>query len=230
MTNWLERAKRELEKTPAQATAITADTNPTAVMAVCDGVETGPSDPSIGTNGSCPDARAEKFCADRAPGLAPECSAPIRPTEQIAKETLAEEWGGIADDTLPESIRESLAAEMTAQDEIRIRGWLADIGETDPLIIAHVLERSRLEFDVRKYFLRHAWKLTPDDSLLDDRRRCSDCLNLTPRGRCLAARRKEVLANRTYKPVADLLRRCEGYAPKASDIDPRRGSERWPWL
>ena len=119
---------------------------------------------------------------------------------------------------------------MTVAEESQIRAWLVHIEETDPAIIAHVLERARRDLEVRKYLTGQAKEMAQRVTVLDDRRRCTDCLNLTPHGHCLAARRGEVLASRTYKPVADMLRRCEGYAPKASDIDQRPASERWPWL
>jgi len=62
----------------------------------------------------------------------------------------------------------------------------------------------------------------------DDRRHCA--VNLTPGGRCLAARRGEIAASRNYQPLDDIPRRCEGYAPKAGDPDQRPGRERWPGL
>ena len=64
----------------------------------------------------------------------------------------------------------------------------------------------------------------------DDRRRCDQCANLTERGLCLAARRGDIVASREYRPVPALPRRCEGYAPKATDTDQRLGRERWPGL
>ena len=63
----------------------------------------------------------------------------------------------------------------------------------------------------------------------DDRRHCSECGNLSA-GRCLAAWRGEIVAARQYRPIDDLPRRCEGYAPKANDPDQRTGKQRWPGL
>ena len=68
---------------------------------------------------------------------------------------------------------------------------------------------------------------TPD---VDDRQHCADCANLSHAGRCLAAWRGEILAGNHYKPIDDLPRRCNGYAPKANDPDQRTGAERWPGL
>jgi hypothetical protein len=64
----------------------------------------------------------------------------------------------------------------------------------------------------------------------DDRRRCTDCTNLTTLGNCLAAWRGDLAADRDYKPMADILRRCEGYIPKVHDPDQRPGRERWRGL
>ena len=64
----------------------------------------------------------------------------------------------------------------------------------------------------------------------DDRRTCEQCGNLTGRGLCLAARRGEIVASRSYEPIRDLPRRCEGYTPGADDADRRPGPERWPGL
>lgn len=51
----------------------------------------------------------------------------------------------------------------------------------------------------------------------DDRRRCTECANFAQGGRCLAAWRGQLERTaRQYRPVPDLLRRCEGYAPTAS--------------
>jgi hypothetical protein len=64
----------------------------------------------------------------------------------------------------------------------------------------------------------------------DDRRACTQCANLTGRGLCLAARRGEIVASRSYEPIRDLPRRCEGYMPGGDDTDRRPGQERWPGL
>ena len=64
----------------------------------------------------------------------------------------------------------------------------------------------------------------------DDRRTCSQCVNLTGRGRCLSAWRGELVANRDYYPIRDLPRRCEGYTPGQDEPDRRPGNERWPGL
>lgn len=119
---------------------------------------------------------------------------------------------------------------MTADQESAIRSWLAQIEETDEAIIAHVLNRCQQNPDARDYFFQPASEVPRPDPFPDDRRRCDQCLNLTGRGLCLAARRGEIVANRDYEPVRDQPRRCEGYLPGAGDLDRRPGRERWPEL
>lgn len=71
----------------------------------------------------------------------------------------------------------------------------------------------------------------PSDDLFfaDDRRYCAECGNLSG-GRCLAAWRGEIVASRQYRPIDNLPRRCEGYAPKSNDPGQRTGKQRWPRL
>lgn len=69
---------------------------------------------------------------------------------------------------------------------------------------------------------------TPEYVSTDDRRRCTQCRRLNPLGRCIAA--QEIAATQTYEPIRDILRRCEGYIPRADDPDTRPGRERWPQL
>ena len=64
----------------------------------------------------------------------------------------------------------------------------------------------------------------------DDRRRCGECGNLATNGRCLAAARRDIVANRGYTPARDWLRRCEGFKPLPGDPDQRPGRDRWPGL
>ncbi len=67
----------------------------------------------------------------------------------------------------------------------------------------------------------------------DDRRRCTQCANRRYDGVCkVAAPTKDalVIAGRSYAPHPMLMRRCEGYTPKASDPDQRTGEDRWAGL
>jgi hypothetical protein len=61
----------------------------------------------------------------------------------------------------------------------------------------------------------------------DNRRRCTNCGNLNERGLCLAAHRGEIAASRSYTPIRDLLRRCEGFKPLPDDPDQRTAWDRW---
>lgn len=120
---------------------------------------------------------------------------------------------------------------MTAIEESTIRAWLAHIEETDEAIVARVLNRCQDDAGERDYFIRcAAAEQSSADPFADDRRDCDQCVNLTGRGTCLAARRGEIVAHRDYEPVRNLPRRCEGYIPGADDPDRRPGRERWPKL
>ncbi|WP_333879192.1 hypothetical protein [Methylobacter sp.] len=55
-------------------------------------------------------------------------------------------------------------------------------------------------------------QVSDDEFFKDDRRYCSECSHLSV-GRCLAAWRGEIEAGRQYRPIDDIPRRCEGYAP-----------------
>lgn len=70
------------------------------------------------------------------------------------------------------------------------------------------------------------------ESETDDRRQCTQCLNL--RGRVCGIAKPErgalVVAIVGYRPQTDTLRRCAGYQPNATDNDQRPGRERWPGL
>lgn len=64
----------------------------------------------------------------------------------------------------------------------------------------------------------------------DNRRRCTECGNLSERGICRAAERGEIVASRSYTPIRDILRRCEEFAPLPNDPDQTPGREKWGWL
>ena len=69
--------------------------------------------------------------------------------------------------------------------------------------------------------------LVPDT---DDRRTCAQCLNGCRPGPCLAVRRGELVAARTYDPDRKQLHRCIAYKPMPSERDQRTGRQRWPNL
>jgi hypothetical protein len=123
------------------------------------------------------------------------------------------------------------SAPMTFDEETAIRSWLALIEETDPATISEVIDQCRRDADARDYFNgRAAAELLETDPFPDDRRRCSQCLNL--RGRvCMVAKPGGLVsANLGYRPVADTLQRCAGYLPNATDTNQQSVRERWPGL
>jgi len=141
---------------------------------------------------------------------------------------------------------------LPAGDESLIRAWLAQIGETDPAIIAEVLTHCQHDTTARAYFLGRAMPAKPlssfcpeiavdrnpstlptiEESETDDRRTCQQCQNM--RGRVCGIAKPErgalVVANVGYRPQPDTLHRCAGYLPNATDNDQRTGGERWPGL
>lgn len=64
----------------------------------------------------------------------------------------------------------------------------------------------------------------------DDRRTCSQCLNLQGRTCAIAKPGGLVSANRGYQPATGTLQRCAGYLANAFDRGQRPGRERWPGL
>jgi hypothetical protein len=119
---------------------------------------------------------------------------------------------------------------LSDTEGVRVRTWLAYIGETDPATISEVLDRCETDREARAYFLGRAGEV-PGADAWDDRRTCTQCANLAKSGRCLAAARGELVATaRDYRPPPDRLHRCERYAPGADDPDRRPGRERWPRL
>jgi len=129
-----------------------------------------------------------------------------------------------------QAVYSSPAAPMTSEEESTIRAWLAHIEEIDPVTIAEVLDKCRADLDERKVLVCWGKEALHPFPVDDDRRRCEQCANLTARGLCLAAQRGEINASRIHEPVRDLLQRCIGYMPKATDTDQRTGRERWPGL
>ena len=116
---------------------------------------------------------------------------------------------------------------LSAVEELAIRQWLAQIGETDPLTITEAIERCRREADARETFLRVALAALPAPDSSDDRRLCLQCRNLSG-ARCLAY--KQIGAGSRYEPFLDQKLRCVAYAPDSTDPDQRSGLQRWPGL
>lgn len=123
------------------------------------------------------------------------------------------------------------SAPLTTKEETAIRAWLALIAETDPATIAEVIGQCQRDADARDYFTgRTAAELPTPDPFPDDRRTCSQCLNLRGRVCTIAKPGGLVSANLGYRPVTATLQRCAGYLPNTTDTDQRPGRERWPEL
>jgi hypothetical protein len=149
--------------------------------------------------------------------------------EATHAEILERHPDAVAAEPFTPTIRQS-SAPLTDEEETAIRAWLALIEETDPATIAEVIGQCQRDADARDYFTgRAAAELPKPDTFPDDRRTCDQCANLIAR-RCQAAKRGEIVASRNYEPIRDIPRRCEGYAPGASDPDRRHSRERWPGL
>ena len=106
------------------------------------------------------------------------------------------------------------SAPLAAEEEAAIRAWLAAIGEDDQATIAAVIEECRTDAEARRYFTgRAAAELPKPDPCPDDRRTCTQCLNLRGRICCIAQPGGLVSARRGYEPIRDVLHRCAGYLP-----------------
>ncbi|TXG97382.1 MAG: hypothetical protein E6R09_12840 [Rhodocyclaceae bacterium] len=129
--------------------------------------------------------------------------------------------------------KEEKTAPLLASEESAIRTWLALIDETNPATIAEVMDRCQRDTGARDYFTgRAAAELPKPEPFPDDRRTCSQCLNLRNRV-CSVAKPERgalVVANRGYQPDTAQRLRCAGYSPGADDSDRRSGRERWPML
>ena len=123
------------------------------------------------------------------------------------------------------------SAPLAASEETAIRAWLALIEETDPATIAEVIGRCQRDGDARDYFTERAAAEQPKPAPFpDDRRTCSQCLNLRGRACAIAKPGGLVSANLGYRPATATPHRCAGYLPNTTDHDQRPGRERWPGL
>ncbi len=107
-----------------------------------------------------------------------------------------------------------------------IHSWLDLIGETNQQSIEHVIQSCSTDENLLNYITEQMANQSLNNDLADDRRHCSQCLNLTSTGRC----RGNLAAISPYCPNDKLPRRCEAYRPDSNDLDTRTGSERWPNL
>ena len=136
----------------------------------------------------------------------------------------------IAAEPFTPTIRQA-SAPLVFDEETAIQAWLALIEETDPATIAEVIGQCQRDADARDYFTGRATaELPKPDPFLDDRRTCSQCLNLRGRACAIAKPGGLVSANLGYRPATATPHRCAGYLPNTTDHDQRPGRERWPGL
>jgi len=68
----------------------------------------------------------------------------------------------------------AVANQLLAEEETTIRAWLAHIEETDPEIIAEVIEKCQRNIEARAYFLRRSEE-APKPETYPNPIRCRDC-------------------------------------------------------
>ena len=150
--------------------------------------------------------------------------------EATHAEILASYPDAIAAEPFKPSIRQPSSA-ITGDEEKAIRAWLALIEETDSATVAEVIGQCQRDADARAYFTgRAAAELAKPDPFPDDRITCRQCLNLRGRICTIAKPGGVVSANRGYQPPLEVLQRCSGYLPNATDTNQQPGGERWPSL
>jgi hypothetical protein len=66
--------------------------------------------------------------------------------------------------TVTVAVNPEPSRELTAEEESRIRVWLAHIEELDPDIIADLLAKCRVDSDARRYFLKRAEEIRQNSS------------------------------------------------------------------
>jgi hypothetical protein len=67
-------------------------------------------------------------------------------------------------------------SELSQDEETSIRAWLAYIEETDPAIIAEVLNKCRDNRDARRYFLKRSEEV-PEPVIINRLVSCGDCIH-----------------------------------------------------
>jgi len=67
-------------------------------------------------------------------------------------------------------------AELSQDEESNIRAWLAYIRESDPAIIAEVVDKCRNDQEARRYFLKRSEEV-PEPVTLNHSNTCGECVN-----------------------------------------------------
>jgi hypothetical protein len=181
MTNWLERAKRQLASvdmhessqlslTRDRATAKTDGRNLTAVTAVPKPHVSSNSGVSNVSNGGTRVSSSPEICTPVNARLAIGTTAKTDERHLTAVTAVPEsrnsQNSGVSNVSSGSALRAptpeicasiNTALHMTAAEELVIRLWLADIGETDPEDVKIVVDKCNLNVEAREYFLDHAF-------------------------------------------------------------------------
>ena len=149
---------------------------------------------------------------------------------------------------LREAAMDGVILSISAPGKVKAAGskgqvdkWLPTIREYKisliALLSAPVSETEKVERVITfPHLLLDSVDVLPDAETVDspetedDRRLCTQCLNMRWRTCTVARLGGPVSARRGYEPVRDMLHRCAGYAPNATDADQRTGHDRWPGL
>jgi|GEM_PF-2605469 len=100
-------------------------------------------------------------------GLADRMAATVATQETDQPVTVAT----VAVAKQPESL-----PELSPEEESSIRAWLAHIEETDPAIIAEVLDKCRTNLEARRYFLKRSEEV-PEPTRVNRSVHCGDCIH-----------------------------------------------------
>lgn len=111
-----------------------------------------------------------------------------------------------------EAGRRQPATMLAGKQETAVVAWLEGIGESDESTVGDVIAQCRHDEDARQYFLGRAGEYVTHDDL-DDRRRCTECGNLSS-GVCVVAKPGGVVsAIRGYRPARSVPQRCLAFVP-----------------
>lgn len=152
-------------------------------------------------------------------------------TTCLPEPTHAEVLAMYPDATAAEPMPERNTTTVTPNVTAELRALVASVGTANGF--THTEQQEALDlalWDIETALQSYRALVIEQNIIIDgdDRRRCTDCANLTQSGKCMAW--QAVGAIRGYAPVSDMPRRCEGYAPGPDDPDRRGGMERWPGL
>jgi hypothetical protein len=107
----------------------------------------------------------------------------------------------------------SQSAQALASNLLRVKAWLAKVGEDNGTEVERVLQACLDSAEVMEFHLNQAQaENLVTVKATDERRKCIACANLEE-GYCMAAHRGEVNAARIYSPMPYVLQRCQFFTP-----------------